>query len=199
MIQENKQRSEKLQASNQLPAIGPRLQHARKSKPMTLEQLAERSGVSKSMLSQIERGEANPTFATLWALTRALNLDLTELTSDAAEIKPSRVHVMQPHFTPQIQSADQRTSLKILGPAETIGTLEWYEVSIAPNGELASEAHAANTREHLTILEGELTVVSGTARETISKGATARYRADRSHSIINESEEPAKAILVVVN
>lgn len=47
------------------PNLGPKLQAIRKEKSLTLEQLAERSSVSKSMLSQIERGQANPTFATL--------------------------------------------------------------------------------------------------------------------------------------
>jgi len=61
------------------PAIGPRIQATRKKQHLSLEQLAARSGVSKSLLSQIERGEANPTFATLWNLTRALDLEFSDL------------------------------------------------------------------------------------------------------------------------
>lgn len=50
---------------NDTPQIGPVIQRERKARHLTLEQLASRSGVSKSMLSQIERSEANPTFAVL--------------------------------------------------------------------------------------------------------------------------------------
>ena len=48
------------------PQLGPRLQQIRKKRRLTLDQLAVMSGVSRSMLSQIERGQTNPTFATLW-------------------------------------------------------------------------------------------------------------------------------------
>ena len=54
-------------SSTSTPQIGPVLQRHRKMAGLTLEQLAEKSGVSKSMLSQIERGQANPTFAVLWS------------------------------------------------------------------------------------------------------------------------------------
>ena len=53
------------------PLLGPQIQQLRKRRRLTLEQLASLSGVSRSMLSQIERSQANPTFATLWNLTRA--------------------------------------------------------------------------------------------------------------------------------
>ena len=50
-------------ASNEAPDIGPIIQRERKARHLTLERLAALSGVSRSMLSQIERGESNPTFA----------------------------------------------------------------------------------------------------------------------------------------
>ncbi len=51
--------------------IGPIIQRERKARHLTLERLAALSGVSRSMLSQIERGESNPIFAVLWGLTQA--------------------------------------------------------------------------------------------------------------------------------
>ena len=67
------------------PEIGPRLQAYRKKLNLTLAQLASMSGVSRSMLSEIERGNANPTYGTLWHLTRALKIDLNSLISGASE------------------------------------------------------------------------------------------------------------------
>ena len=61
------------------PQLGPRLRDQRQARGLTLEGLAQASGVSRSMLSQVERGEANPTFATLWSLTQALGLSLDDL------------------------------------------------------------------------------------------------------------------------
>ena len=62
------------------PLLGPRLHQLRKRKKLTLDELAVMSGVSRSMLSQIERGQTNPTFATLWNLTRALGVRSEEHT-----------------------------------------------------------------------------------------------------------------------
>jgi transcriptional regulator with XRE-family HTH domain len=61
------------------PQIGPVIQRHRKERGLTLEKLAEVSGISKSMLSQIERGQTNPTFGVLWNLTRALKIEFSDL------------------------------------------------------------------------------------------------------------------------
>ena len=76
------------------PAIGPRIQAIRKKQHLSLEELSARSGVSKSMLSQIERGEANPTFATLWNLTRALDLEFSDLIGMRAQSGPGAIEII---------------------------------------------------------------------------------------------------------
>ena len=183
-------------ANDDAPEIGPRLQARRRELGWTLEDLAARSGVSRSMLSQIERGRANPTFATLWGLTRALGLDLSELgeaggAAGAVEIAPS-------HFTPEIRSADGLCTLRILGPIDLAGRSEWYEIAIAPGGALVSEGHAAGSREHLTVQSGTLEIESGASRGTATAGDTARYAADAPHAIRNPHAEPARGFLVVL-
>ncbi|MEL6364054.1 MAG: XRE family transcriptional regulator [Pseudomonadota bacterium] len=178
------------------PEIGPRLQARRRALGWTLEDLAARSGVSRSMLSQIERGRANPTFATLWGLTRALGLDLSELgetpaASGAVEVAPA-------HFTPEIKSADGLCTLRILSPIDLAGRTEWYELTVEPGGALVSEPHAAGSREHLTALDGALEIESGPSTGRVEAGATARYAADAPHIIRNGGAEPARALLVVL-
>lgn len=181
------------------PEIGPQLQALRKQRKLTLEALAKQSGVSRSMLSQIERSEANPTFATLWNLTHALGIDLNELTGGLSEVTRDTLEVLEPHFTPEIKSEDGACVLRILGPVDKVGTTEWYEVLIAPGGELSSSAHASGTREHLTTLEGTFHVTAGAATNVAAAGATARYPADKPHAIANKSKTPARGLLVVMS
>ncbi|MGB0508372.1 MAG: helix-turn-helix domain-containing protein, partial [Pikeienuella sp.] len=64
--------------------LASRLKNERRDKGLSLEALAKLSGVSRSMLSQIERGESSPTVASLWNLTRALNVDFAGLLDDSA-------------------------------------------------------------------------------------------------------------------
>lgn len=182
-----------------LPEIGPRLQAIRKRRGLTLEQLAGRSGVSRSMLSQIERGIANPTFATLWSLTQALGLDLSELAGGIEEVHHQVIEVMQSNFTPEIRSEDGLCLLRILSPGDQVGKMEWYEILMEPGAVLASDGHARGSVEHLTALDGTFVVTSGGATSKVEIGATGRYSADVTHTIRNDSAKKIRGLLVVAN
>lgn len=186
--------------SNDAPALGPRLQQIRKERRLTLDQLAGKSQVSRSMLSQIERGAANPTFATLWQLTRALDIDFAELLGMSSNSGgATAVEVIEAHFTPEIGTQDGACRLRILSPASRVGDVEWYELLIAPGGALVSEPHAKGATEHLTVLEGQFSIVSGEGSATVEPGATVRYAADAPHEIRNIGPVPARALLVVLS
>ncbi|HXH02967.1 MAG TPA: XRE family transcriptional regulator [Candidatus Competibacteraceae bacterium] len=181
------------------PEISGKIRAARKARGLTLEQLAQQSGVSKSMLSQIERGQTNPTFATLWNLTQTLGIDIQDLIEgDGEEAAETAIELVPANLIPTISSADGRCLLRILSPAERASHQEWYEMRVQPGGQLRSEPHAAGSREHLTVLQGVLTVECGAARQAVRAGETARYRADLAHCIANAGAETAVALLVVV-
>ena len=90
------------------PEIGPAIKRERKARKLTLEQLGTLSGVSKSMLSQIERGEANPTFAVLWSLTQAMEIELSDLIGNGTsvagreEIEVTSVMACSPDLRPGV-------------------------------------------------------------------------------------------------
>lgn len=181
---------------NQPPAIGPRLQAQRKARGLTLAELAEASGVSRSMLSEIERGNANPTYGTLWHLTRALGLDLNGLVGTVSG-DPRSIERQPGHSTPVIRSADGSCALQILSPASMVSITEWYLLDFDPNGRLVSEPHSAGTNEHLHCTEGEITVTSGDLTTVLHAGETARYAADVPHRLTSTGTGSAKAFLVV--
>jgi XRE family transcriptional regulator, regulator of sulfur utilization len=180
------------------PAVGERLYALRKARKLSLDQLSKAAGVSKSMLSQIERNEANPTVAVLWKLTNALNVALAEfLTVEAQEFASPVVSVVPSHATPVIKSPDGKCVLRILGPVEMVGKIEWYELRIEPGGVLFSEPHQTNAKEHLSVLGGNVVLDVAGTRKDIRQGETARYPVDVQHSITNQQSAPAIAVLVV--
>jgi transcriptional regulator with XRE-family HTH domain len=182
------------------PQIGPILRRHRKSRGLTLEELAELSGVSRSMLSQIERGQANPTLAVLWSLTRALKLDFADLLEGGAgHPDGSVIEVTSDAHTPEIRSADGLCRLRILSPPRLAGDVEWYELEIAPSGRLDSAPHAPGTQEHFTAFTNGFELASGEASQTLKAGETARYPADVAHRISNVSRKPARGLLVVLH
>ena len=181
------------------PRIGPVIQAERKARRLTLEQLAARTGVSKSMLSQIERGEANPTFAVLWGLTQALKLDFADLVAGGvAHRQAGSIEMVSVAHTPEIRSPDGAWTLRILSPPALAGRMEWYEVEIAAANKLHSAPHAPGTIEHLTAWSDGLVVTAGGIQEALQRNETARYRADMPHEIANGGKEAAKALMVVL-
>ena len=182
------------------PAVGVALQTLRQRQRLSLDELSRRAGVSKSMLSQIERNLANPTVAVLWRLANALGVALGELLAGGAPQRPdAEIGLVPPHAIPALKSPDGRCDLRILGPIELAGRFEWYELTIEAGGVLASEPHEAGTREHLSVLGGALTVRSGADERRVRHGETARYAADVAHAISNVGKTADSALLVVVN
>lgn len=181
------------------PQIGPILQRQRRARGLTLQHLAILSGVSKSMLSQIERGEANPTFAVLWSLTRGLQIEFSSLIQGDAPLRGGReIEIVSSEHTPEIRSADGSCQLRILSPPNLAGAVEWYDVKIAGHGRLDSAAHAAGAVEHFTALSGQLMIASGASRYPVKTGETARYAVDVPHSISNELDRPARGLMVLL-
>ena len=74
---EGKERSRELETGAQVLSgnMGKTIQRLRKAYNLSLSELAEQSGVAKSIISQIERNETNPTLATIWRLPGARHLD----------------------------------------------------------------------------------------------------------------------------
>src|SRR3954463_12280450 len=184
--------------TNAPPEVGATLQRLRLARVLTLEDLSRIAGVSKSMLSQIEREKANPTIAITWRLANALGVPIGELLS--SEARPvARVRVLESHQTPTLPGSHAGYVLRILGPMELAGKYEWYELTVAPDGALVSNPHDPGTMEYLTLLHGALEVEVDGVKKKLKTGGTARYQADKNHAIRNTGKTEAKALLVVIH
>src|ERR1700754_3579054 len=103
--------------------LGKTIQRLRKAYNLSLSELAEQSGVAKSIISQIERNETNPTLATIWRLSQALDVSIEGVLGPAGEDpfleKSSRID------TPVIISDDAKCRLSIIGWIKTVEWLQW--------------------------------------------------------------------------
>lgn len=178
------------------PEVGREIQRWRKEARLSLDELARRSGVSKSILSQIERDRANPTLSTIWRICAALDREPGSLfgTPDAP---PAGIDRLPVNATPEIHSEDGLCRLRILGAVDTVETVQWYEFEAEPKGELSSSAHGEGSVEHLTVFEGKLTVEANGARQSAGPGESLRYpTAQGLHRIVNEGGRRARAFMV---
>jgi transcriptional regulator with XRE-family HTH domain len=181
------------------PRVGNTLAELRQSRALSLDELSRLAGVSKSMLSQIERNQANPTVAVVWRLANALGVPLGQLLDGERPALPA-ITTVAGHATPSLRSPDGKCELRILGPIELAGQFEWYELTVQPGGKLESDAHEPGSREHLSVLgAGTLEVRSGTDVSTLQANETARYVVDVAHSILNPGQQVVTALMVVVH
>ena len=181
------------------PRVGDTLAALRQARALSLDELSRLAGVSKSMLSQIERAQANPTVAVVWRLANALGVPLADLLHQAPAPQTPAIALVPAHATPALRSPDGLCELRILGPIELAGQFEWYALTVQPGGALESMAHEDGAREHLTVQSGALDVSTGAETQRLKPGETARYAADRPHAIRNPGKTAASAWLVVVH
>ena len=176
--------------------LGKTIQRLRKAYNLSLSELAEQSGVAKSIISQIERNETNPTLATIWRLSQALDVSIERVLSAGHE-EPF-IDKTTKGDTPVLFSDDGKVRLAIFGWIKTVEWLQWYDVHAEPGGVLESDPHQRGSIESLSVIEGELEVQVGDLIQKAKAGETLRYRCDRHHIVRNVSDKPAHATMVCI-
>jgi transcriptional regulator with XRE-family HTH domain len=176
--------------------LGKAVQKLRKAQNLSLSELSDSSGVAKSIISQIERNETNPTLATIWRIAQGLDVSIERVlqgsTDEAFIEKSSR------GSTPLLVSDDGKCRLAIIGWIKTVEWLQWYNFEADAGGVLASEPHLHGSVECLSVLTGELEVEVAGVTEVGQAGDTLRYRCDRPHVIRNRTPHPARATMVCI-
>ncbi len=174
--------------------LGRTVLKLRKASNLSLSELSDQSGVAKSIISQIERNETNPTLSTIWRLAHALDVSVERVLRDSDD-EPF-IEKAARGETPILMSEDGRCRLAIIGWIKTVEWLQWYDFTAEPGGMLASEPHQPGSIECLSVIEGALEVEVGGAVESAGPGDTLRYRCDRPHVIRNRGTKPARATMV---
>lgn len=175
--------------------LGQTILRLRTADKMSLGALSESSGVAKSMISQIEKNETNPTLATLSRLSQALGTSVEAIVSEDTQ-GPALVEKAQAKDTPVLESEDGLCQLRIIGSIDTVQFVQWYDFRAKIGGKLISSPHPAGSIENLSVLSGSLRVTVGQDSWTANGGETLRYRADRPHIIENIGDKDAHATMV---
>lgn len=172
-----------------------RVRELRNARGWTLEQLAKVSGVSRSMLSQIERQQVNPTFHVAYRVAQAFGMSLGQLVDDDDQ---PLIEVIRSHDEHYRFREDEDHSVRSLYPMHLEKDIEFYELKLRAGGRLPSSAHLAGTREFLTVQKGRIRVCSGHDEAILEAGDSARYPADIDHVIENVGRGDALAFLVAI-
>ncbi|MCC6368468.1 MAG: helix-turn-helix transcriptional regulator [Bryobacterales bacterium] len=182
-------------AAQRIQQIGKRVKEQREAAGLSLDQLSRLSGVSKAMLSQVERSRANPTVVVLLKIASGLGCPLDALLGPGTGGTP--IDVVRCDDTRAIYTQSHECTIRTLSPLGTGKNLEFYEILLAGNAALRSQPHFRRTEEYLTVTRGKVRVVSEENTALLRKGDSAHYRADVPHAIENAGAAEARVYLVV--
>jgi transcriptional regulator with XRE-family HTH domain len=179
-----------------VPVVGSRIRALREAMDLSLRDLAERSGVSAPMLSQVERGTTSPTLAVAARIATGLDLSLSQLLrldEDGHVVvvrrgqgrKRRRGGHRVEELTPPLPGQRADVSLHRLGPGAVTGGADDPPI------------HEPGSRETAVVLEGTVTLAVEGQRYQLRAGDSVTFDADLPHHFENNGEQPVELLAVV--
>ncbi len=165
----------------------------REHKGLTLDRAAALTGVSRSMLAQIEKGEVNPTISVLWRMANGYKISFTSLVenrSDAASVL--RLSDSEP-----LVEDDGRYLNYPIFPFDESRLFETYRIVIKAGGALSAQAHLKGAEEYITVFSGRVEIRAGEDSFLLSKGDSIRFAADQPHAYKNAGEDTAELSMII--
>lgn len=178
-----------------VPLIGERVRARRRARGFTLDELAERSGVSRRMLVNVEQGATNASIATLLRLGDALGIGLPELVAPGDDRQPLEVN--RAGSRPALWTGAGGGEAVLTAGATAPETVELWDWTLAPGDAHASEPHVAGARELLCVIEGEVVLAVAGEEAVLRVGDAASFRGDVVHGYRNEGPDRARFALTV--
>ncbi|OLP59089.1 DNA-binding protein [Xaviernesmea oryzae] len=176
--------------------LGHRLKHLRQMQRLTLDGLAERAGVSRAMISRIERGEASPTAQLLNRLCAALDTTLSRFFAqeDGAGDPLSRREAQRLWRDPATGYLRRSVS-----PERTGSPVDIIEVEFPAHGRVVFDPHVfdGGTTQHVWVLQGAMRLTSGDVTCDLQAGDCLFMRLDDGQIFENPHAEPARYAVIL--
>ncbi|MED3881993.1 XRE family transcriptional regulator [Priestia megaterium] len=172
--------------------VGSELRKIRVQNYLTLDELAERTGVSKLTLGKIERGETNPTLGVMWKITTGLNIPLTKLVS----VEPS-VSLSKCGEVFSLKGPDEAWKIEFMFQNQMDSTIEMYRAFLAPLATYRPEPHHKGLIEVATVMEGRVEIKIEEEVYELKQFDSVKFEGSHTHSYKNLEERPAVLHLLV--
>jgi transcriptional regulator with XRE-family HTH domain len=174
--------------------VAANLRDQRRRRDMSLDQLAQVTGVSRAGLSQIETVKTNPSIGVLWKIASGLGISFSELIGEREEA----VSVLRREDTQVLRSSDRKFESRPLMPAGGANQVEVYELRLAARARHASDAHGPGTRELVVVLSGVLRMIVGDHTEDLAAGDSMLFNANVAHVYENPGGAEARYHDVII-
>ncbi|MEU4842472.1 helix-turn-helix domain-containing protein [Nocardia testacea] len=173
--------------------FGSRIREIRKASGMTLEVLAEKSGVSRAALSKIERCERNPGLEIAVRIADALGTNLAQVLGGSAPGASELVRGLQPSIVDQATGVRRESLFPGLAGVEIVRFTFPAHTSAGP-----FSSHGARSHEVFVVLEGRITVETAQGGIHLGRHDVASISGDQDHSLHNRSSDEASIIIFIL-
>lgn len=165
--------------------IASNAKEIREKKKLTLDEAAKQTGVSRSMLAQIEKGKVNPTISVLWKIANGYKVSFTSLMDGNAE---DALLIRAEDTLPLMEDEGRYTNYPAF-PFQEGRSFETYRIKIEPGGCLTAQPHMSGTEEYITVFSGRIDICADCEVFALSEGDSLRFKADTKHSYKNVGED----------
>jgi transcriptional regulator with XRE-family HTH domain len=170
--------------------IGARVRQHRTTRGWTLDELADRSGVSRRMVITIEHGEGNPSIATLLRISDALGVGLPVLVDVD---RPRELTVTRADGGTVLWRGPLGGQARLVAGTEPPDVVELWDWTLEPGEAHSSEPHSGGTRELLLVLDGTVDLRVGDRIERLASGESAAFAGDVTHGYAVPAEADTRA------
>lgn len=178
-----------------LAAISTRIRTRRQARKLSLNALAARSGVSKGMLVQVEKGTTNPSIGTLCRVAAALGASIADLVDAAPSRRQDVVLAAAPRALWKGKHGGRAT---LLVGSSGPDMLELWELELRPRERYDAIAHPAGTLELVHVTVGKLALIFGSTTYLVPSGKAATAFTDRPHAYACVGARPVRFTMVVM-
>jgi transcriptional regulator with XRE-family HTH domain len=174
--------------------VGANMRTLRTQRNLNLDQLAKMTGLSRTLLGQIELGKTAPSVGMVWRIAQAFGVHFSALLASA---QPQGTSVLRAADAKRLISPDGRFSSRALYPLAEKPDAEFYELQLAPHSREDAQPHQTGTRENLIVTAGRLELHVGSERFELGTGDAIVFTADVPHSYVNPGGQECRMYLVM--
>ena len=166
-------------------AVAQNARQLRRERHLTLEDAAQRSGISRSMISQIENGGANPTVSLLANLARAYRVTLADfLTEPEADVVAMRAADLSPE-----ENKEAAFRICPIFPFDPVKRFEVYRGEAEAGVESHAKGHTVGSVEYVMLVEGTLAVTVAEKTTILEAGDSLRFACEGEHVYANPGKK----------
>ena len=172
--------------------IAQNVKKLREKRKLTLDAASEITGVSRSMLAQIEKGDVNPTISVLWKIAGGYKVSFTSIIEEPPQETVSVLRAAEP----LLEDGGRYLNYPAFAFDEA-KQFETYRSVIKPQGSLSAQPHLKGAEEFITVFAGQAEITVAGQTYNLMKGDSIRFKADVPHAYANTGSTDAELHILI--